>query len=169
MTQANSSLGPRPMLTPVPLALCCGVALTSLALVTFARVTDIGVLRMPETPIVEYRDYAFRDLVERGVEVVDPVSGAVLVRLARGDGGGFIQTVLSAMNIDRKRAGASGDAPYKIARHSDGRLYLHDSATGRRQTLDAFGATQTAVFAKLLSGKLLSGEVAPAMPTNKGG
>jgi len=142
----------RPMLTPVPLALCCGLAILSLALVTFARVTDVGVLRMPPTPIVEYRDLAFRDLVERGVEIVDPATGATMGRLARTEGGGFIQNVLSGMSIDRKRQGASGDASFRIARHADGRLYLHDPVTGRRQTVDAFGATQTAVFARLLAG-----------------
>ncbi len=148
----------RPMLTPVPLALCCGLAILSLALATFARFTDVGVLRMPPTPMVEYRDLAFRDLVERGVEIVDPATGTTLGRIARSEGGGFIQNVLSGMNIDRKRQGASGDAPYRIARHADGRLYLNDPATGRRQTVDAFGATQTAVFARLLAGG----------PTNQG-
>ncbi len=142
----------RPMLTPVPLALCCGLAILSLALATFARLTDVGVLRMPPTPMVEYRDLTFRDLAERGVDVVDPATGTVLGRIARSEGGGFIQNVLSGMMIDRKRQATPGEAPYRIARHADGRLYLNDPSTGRRQTVDAFGATQTAVFARLLAG-----------------
>ncbi len=142
----------RPMLTPVPLALCCGLAILSLALATFARLTDVGVLRMPPTPVLEYRELAFRDLSERGVEVIDPTTGTVLTRLARSEGGGFVQNVLSGMNVDRKRQGTPGEAPYRIARHADGRLYLNDPSTGRRQTVDAFGATQTAVFARLLAG-----------------
>ncbi len=104
------------------------------------------------TPIVEYRELAFRDLSERGVEVIDPTNGIVLTRLARSEGGGFVQNVLSGMNVDRKRQGTPGEAPYRIARHADGRLYLNDPSTGRRQTVDAFGATQTAVFARLLAG-----------------
>lgn len=141
----------RPLVGPVPLALACGLALSALALTSFAKLTGIGVLRMPETPIAEYRDLAFRDLTERGIDVLDPRTGAVAERLALAEGGGFIQNVLRGMNMDRKAKGVPAEAPYRVARHGDGRLYLHDPATGRRQTVDAFGPVQTAVFARLLS------------------
>jgi putative photosynthetic complex assembly protein len=141
----------RPMLARFPLVLACSVAVASLALVAVSRVTGVGVLRMPQTAIVEYRDVRFLDHETQGVEVRDGAGEAIITWMPVAEGGGFIQNVLRAMKMDRAPKGIAADAPYRVARHDDGRLYLHDLSTGRRQTVDAFGSTQTAAFAKLLS------------------
>lgn len=148
---ASRSIYKRPMITPLPLLLACGLVLTVVGMTAFARLTGIGVLRMPATAIVEYRDLAFRDLVERGIEVINPATGLVAERIALADGGGFIQTVMRGMMVDRKRAGATGEQPYRLARHEDGRMFLHDPSTGRVQTLDAFGSFHTNVFQSMLA------------------
>ena len=47
-------------------------------------------------------------------------------------------------------AAAAPVRPFRLTRWSDGRLSLDDPATGRRIELDAFGPTNTAVFAHLM-------------------
>jgi putative photosynthetic complex assembly protein len=141
----------RPIVGKLPLALACGLAIGSLALAGFAQLTGLGVLRMPHTPVLEYRDIRFVDYGDRGVEVKDAATGKTTAMLSLAEGGGFIQNVLRGMVMDRTPKGISKDEPYRLARHQDGHLFLHDPATGRRQTVDAFGAVQTAVFVKLLS------------------
>ena len=48
--------------------------------------------------------------------------------------------------------------PFRLTHWSDGRLSLEDPSTGRRIELDAFGPTNTAVFARLMG--------APAVAAN---
>jgi putative photosynthetic complex assembly protein len=141
----------RPIFTKKPLMLCAMLVVGSLALTAFARLTGMGVLRMPMAETVEYRDLTFKERGDGGVIVRYSGSGDLLDSLDLGKGGGFIQTVLSAMMMDRARTGTGPEAPYRLSRHSDGRLILQDPATGRRQTLDSFGSVNRDVFARLLT------------------
>jgi hypothetical protein len=42
------------------------------------------------------------------------------------------------------------DQPFELILHVDGRLTLHDPATGTKIALESFGATNVGVFARLL-------------------
>ena len=53
---------------------------------------------------------------------------------------------------DRKRQDLGAEAPFRLTRWADGRLSLQDEATGRSIDLGAFGPTNAAVFAHLMTG-----------------
>ncbi len=159
MSEAWTSLTPltpprrveRPIVGRRPLVLASSLVIASLVLATFARMTGIGVVKLPETPIVESRDMTFVEQPDGRVEVRTAATGEMVQSLALRDGGGFIQTIVKGMMFERAPKKIGAEVPYRLARHSDGRLILHDPATGRRQTVDTFGAVNTEAFAKLLS------------------
>ena len=56
---------------------------------------------------------------------------------------------LRALSRERNRRGLGPEAPLQLTALSDGRLILLDPSTGERIGLEAFGATNLAVFAAL--------------------
>jgi putative photosynthetic complex assembly protein len=140
----------RPIVGRKPIILMCSLALGTLIIAAFARFTGIGVVKLPDTPIVASRALSFRELPTGTVEVRTAPHGELVQSLSLREGGGFIQTVMRGMNMDRAPRKIGPEAPYTLARHKDGRLMLHDPATGRRQTVDTFGHANTEVFARLL-------------------
>jgi putative photosynthetic complex assembly protein len=159
MSEAWSSYAPRlqkrsaerPIIGRRPIILACILVVGSLFIAGFARLTGIGVVRLPEAATVDFRDFTFIEQPDGRVEVRTAASGEMVQSLSLRDGGGFIQAVIKGMTLDRVSKKIDLATPYRLARHSDGRLILHDPATGRRQTVDTFGPVNAEAFAKLLS------------------
>ncbi len=128
-----------------------GLMLAALAAAATARLTDVGVTRLPSTPAIESRAMVFADRSDGAVVVTEP-SGSVVAVLAAGEGG-FLRGVMRGFARDRKLRGIGPEAPFTLMRRSDGRLTLLDPSTERVVELDAFGPTNTAVFARLLTTK----------------
>ena len=65
---------------------------------------------------------------------------------------GFLRGTLRALVRERKLRGMSVTSaqPFELIAHDGGRLMLRDTATGSSIALESFGATNTAVFARLL-------------------
>jgi putative photosynthetic complex assembly protein len=90
---------------------------------------------------------------EGRVVVSDVESGRVIKTFHRGEGS-FLRATFRALVNDRKRKGASMQEDFRLERHeaeSGNQFYLIDGATGRAISLNAFGPTNTAVFAALMS------------------
>ena len=51
---------------------------------------------------------------------------------------------------DRRLAHLGSGPPFRLVRWSDGRLSLEDPSTGRQVALEAFGPTNSGVFAGIL-------------------
>ena len=76
-------------------------------------------------------------------------SGSMVEVLPPGTNG-FARGVMRGMARERHSREIGSEPPFRLTRWSDGRLSLDDPATGRRIELDAFGPTNTAVFAHLM-------------------
>jgi putative photosynthetic complex assembly protein len=150
-TMTHHEPGSRSVLNRGALLIVGLFLVSAVALIAYARFTGVGVLRMPISNIVEYRDLTFFERADGGFEVRHAGDGKILESLELAKGGGFIQVIISGMMWDRTPKGIARDAPYRLARHSDGNLILHDPSTGRAQTVNSFGSVNREVFAKLLS------------------
>ncbi len=141
----------RPIIGRRPIILASILVSGSLFIAAFASLTGIGVVKLPEVAIIDSRDFTFIEQSDGRVEVRTAATGEIVQSLSLREGGGFIQAVIKGMSQDRVSRKVDLAAPYRLARHADGRLILHDPATGRRQTVDTFGPVNAEAFAKLLS------------------
>lgn len=97
---------------------------------------------------VQSRLLRFDDLPDGAVSVVDLADGQAVARFEGEQG--FLRGTLRAMARERRMHGIAAPLPLELIAHADGRLTLHDPATGMRIALESFGATNTGVFARLL-------------------
>ena len=124
------------------------VALT-LVLAATARVSGVGLTRMPEADPVVVRELRFGDRADGAVVISDWRTREVITVLPPGTNG-FTRGVMRGMARERRSMDIDSAPPFRLTRWSDGRLSLEDPSTGRRIELDAFGPTNTAAFANLL-------------------
>ena len=134
-------------------ALLGAAALMTLAIVAAgtARLTGIGTSHVPEGTPVESRDLRFADRTDGAVVISEAGTGRV-VDVASPGTNGFLRSTMRGLARDRKRQDLGAEAPFRLTRWADGRLSLEDEATGRSIDLGAFGATNAAVFAHLMTG-----------------
>ncbi len=104
--------------------------------------------RTPDARAIAQRWLRFEDLPDRGIAIVDAVSGARL-EVLRGEQG-FVRGTLRGLLRERKRLNLATDAPLQLIARADGRLTLSDPSTGQRIDLESFGSSNTAVFARWL-------------------
>ena len=102
----------------------------------------------PSAPVAA-RDLHFVDRPDGAIAVLDAAGAPVDV--AEPGTNGFLRGALRGMARERKRRDFGPEAPFRLTAWADGRLTLDDAATGRRLELQAFGATNAAVFARLLT------------------
>jgi putative photosynthetic complex assembly protein len=96
---------------------------------------------------------------QRDLRFADRADGAVLVYqdgdptpIAEVTGqAGFLRGTLRALVRARRLDRVGADAAFRLSAWPDGRLTLDDLATGERIELEAFGSTNEAVYARLLT------------------
>jgi putative photosynthetic complex assembly protein len=115
----------------------------------------IGVSRLQGTtqevtaePARKIRQLRFVDQPDGAVAAIDVTSGQ-LVQRYEGEQG-FLRGTLRAMARQRKLNGVGAAEPFELILHADGRLTLHDPATGTKIALESFGSRNIGVFAQLL-------------------
>ncbi len=133
-----------------PVLFICAGVVAIVAMVGVARLSGFDPTQSNEVTVVESRDVLFLDTAKGGVSVIDNESGNQLRELAPGTNG-FLRATLRGLAKHRMTKGFGQDVPFRVARTSTGMTQLTDLATGRTITLDAFGQTNTQVFARLLS------------------
>ncbi len=121
---------------------------TAVILIALARWTGGPVLAATEAPVAVLRLLHFDDLPDGAVGVTDAGSGAAVARFEGEQG--FLRGTLRAMARERRLRGLGQDMTLELVAHTDGRLSLHDPATGTQIALESFGATNAGVFARLL-------------------
>ncbi|MGL4438271.1 MAG: photosynthetic complex assembly protein PuhC [Bosea sp. (in: a-proteobacteria)] len=114
-----------------------------------ARYSGLGILRMPEPAIVQYRDLRFTDRADGSVGILDASNDAIVTILEPGQGG-FIRGVLRGRARERRLGEFGPEPPFRLARHADGRLTLEDTATKIKIVLSSFGPSNVEAFARLL-------------------
>ena len=142
---------PRGLLTAVGTLMA-----VSILAVSFGRFADVGTTRVPEAMLVESRDLHFADRADGAVVAFDSDVAAPVAVLAPGTNG-FARGVLRGLARERRRSDIGMEPPVRLTRWSDGRLTLEDPTTGRRIELGAFGPTNAAVFAELMTAPATSG------------
>lgn len=135
-----------------PIVAAGALVLVSLLAVAGARLAGVATNSSvragePVTATVEAR---FEDRADGAVVVTDAGNGRVLM-VAEPGTGGFLRGTLRALVRERRQHGLGAEQPFRIMAHPDGRLTLEDPATGRRMDLSAFGPSNAAVFARVLS------------------
>lgn len=102
---------------------------------------------------VAARTLRFTDQADGGVLIEDVKTGMVAETIAPGGQTGFIRGVMRGLARERRMHGVGDGPPFTLTMWTDGELSLVDTATGRALELGAFGETNRASFAALLSSK----------------
>jgi putative photosynthetic complex assembly protein len=127
-----------------------GLVLFSLVAVIAAQLAGYKAGTPPLEAVVDQVDLRFVDVGGGEVQIFDADRQALLTTLAPGTEN-FIRGVVRGMARERRSQSLGRETPFRLARHSDGRLTLTDLATGRLIDLQAFGQTNADAFARLLT------------------
>lgn len=131
-----------------PLLVGFGLVAVSLIGAVIGRGTDAGTIQ-PAGSAVTQRELRFEDRSDGAVIVYAGADSRPLDVLTGENG--FLRGTLRGLARARRMEGASPAAPFRLTAWSSGGLTLDDPVTGRRIELEAFGPTNTAVFARLLT------------------
>jgi putative photosynthetic complex assembly protein len=109
----------------------------------------------------------FADAPDGSVLVRNAATGA-LIETVPPRGGGFLRSTMRVMATEREADHLGPQAPFTLTAMAGNRLALQDTATGQILELEAFGPSNAAEFAAILS--LASTQSAPAtvMPAQAG-
>ena len=138
----NPSMVPRG-----PLLAMGALVLVALAGASAMRLSGIDI-REPDAAAVTTRELRFEDRADGSIAVIDGRSEQ-LVSTITGEAG-FVRGTLRGLARERKRSGLGPQQPFELIGRADGRLTLHDPATGRTVDLESFGPTNAGEFARLL-------------------
>jgi putative photosynthetic complex assembly protein len=104
----------------------------------------------PKPVVVQTRDLRFIPAGGTSLNVVDHTTGQQL-KYATEDTASFMTTLIKGLVFDRRRRELEQGAPFRLNQWSDGRLSLIDLKTDQHIELVAFGRTNAATFASLLT------------------
>jgi putative photosynthetic complex assembly protein len=136
---------PRPVL-----AIAGAVLAFSIAGAAVGRLTGAA-NDTPVSTVVAARDLLFRDQPNGGVAVYDALDTSTPIQVIAPETGGFLRATMRGLARQRLRQDADREVPFHLTGWADGRLTLADPTTGRSVEMEAFGITNEAVFAHLLT------------------
>ena len=131
----------------LPLLACGALGVTSLVAASWVRPSGQSI-RAPDAEVTQQRALRFEDRPDGSIVVIDATSKRVFDTVSGQ--AGFVRGTLRGLARERKRAGLGPEQPFLLMGRADGRLTLHDPATGRLIDLDAFGPLNASAFARLL-------------------
>jgi len=141
----------RQVIPRVLLRAMAALALISLALVSYAVLTD----RPHEAQIhtaAEVRSLLINIKASpEGDTIVTDMEGNVLSHTGRAKAG-FLSVVQNALNFERDRNNVTGNPPVHLIRFADGRIGLRDDATGWKINLIGFGQDNARVWREIIDG-----------------
>jgi putative photosynthetic complex assembly protein len=142
-TSLNPSLIPRG-----PLIGLASLALLALVGASAMRLSGVDI-HAPDAAAVMTRELRFEDRPDGSIAVIDPKEKQVISTITGQSG--FVRGTLRGLARERKRSGLGPEQPFELIGRADGRLTLHDPATGRIVDLESFGPTNASEFARLLA------------------
>lgn len=147
-TRSQLAARDREMIPKVLLQGMLALAIASLLLVAYARLTDRPLEGVPVMePVVAERLLSFVHAEDGQVSVSEAGVG---IALMTGRSAGFIDAYTAALERRRKVSRADPDAPVRVAAFADGHVVLIDPETGWRVDPRSFGAGAQAAFAAFL-------------------
>jgi putative photosynthetic complex assembly protein len=137
------------MIPRILLRAMLALVLSVLALVTYARLTDMPLSATPPVGAV---------VVERTILLTGELSGAATIRETDGtliadmspEEGGFVSGIYRVLVRERTKHRVALDSPVILRRQDNGRVSIHDPSTGWSADLMGFGIDNARVFARLL-------------------
>lgn len=142
--------GARPQEVPRGALLGAG-ALLAATLTLAAGMRWSGATLHPTAPVPRLtRSLWFADLPSGGVRVLEAPTARTIAVLAPGTNG-FVRATLRTLVQERRTLHVSATEPFRLIADGSGRVVLEDPATGRSIELEAFGPTNAAAFARLLT------------------
>lgn len=125
------------------------LVLASLALATFARVTDRPLeATPPPADILRERSLIVTGTMNGEARVFD-LSGHLILNL-NPQQGGFVAGVYRSIARERGKSGLSNSLPVVLTHYADGRLAIHDPHTGWTAQLRGFGQDNFDAFMDIL-------------------
>jgi putative photosynthetic complex assembly protein len=126
-----------------------GLMLATLAMVSFAKITDQPMRGVPAVSEV---------VKEMPITLIGARSGGVVVEDATGkevawsfkNKAGFIDVIWVSVSRERKVQGVTGNPPLRLVRQANGHTVIIDPATGLTIELIGYGPDNIAAFARLL-------------------
>ena len=115
-----------------------------------SRLTDVGTLRIEPAEAVKSRTLLFSEQADGTVVVTDKAQPSYK-RIFNSQSDGFVRVAVSSLNRDRSLVGLAHDAPFRLMRDVNDRLWLEDTETHARILADAFGPPNARSFDKLLN------------------
>ena len=123
------------------------LVLVSLAGVSAVRLSGVDI-HAPDAAAVMTRELRFEDRPDGSIAVIDAKDSQLVTSIVGQNG--FVRGTLRGLARERRRSGLGAEPPFELIGRADGRLTLHDPATGRTVDLESFGPVNAAEFARLL-------------------
>jgi putative photosynthetic complex assembly protein len=131
-------------------------------------VLSIGVMRLagyrpdPTLPVdvapaERSRLLQFHDESDGSVTVRDAATDALIQTFKTGEGA-FVRSTVRALVNDRRRRGVTAPGNFRLELREEAKVYLIDEASGRVLALNAFGPSNSAVFAAFISNQKGEGQ-----------
>ena len=137
----------------IPLAAMVSLAVIALVGAGVTVLSDGPASSSFESELVTSIDLLFEDRADGSVTVREAASGRLIEELEPGTAG-FVRATLRTLAGARASYGAGPEAPFRVGRTREGRLFLIDPVSGREIDLRAFGPTNSDAFARYLDGDL---------------
>lgn len=139
------------MIPKVLLRAMLGLVLITLALVSYAVVTDRPHEAQVHTAaVVKSMLIEIKDGPDGGTSIMD-MEGNLLSDTSR-KASGFLSVVQNALAFERKQHGITENPPVHLIRFADGRIGLRDDATGWKINLIGFGQDNARVWREIIDG-----------------
>jgi putative photosynthetic complex assembly protein len=136
------------MIPPVIIKAMIGLAVATLAMVAWARLSDRPMAAVPPAAeIVRERTFSLIGGGAQAVTVLDE-NGTLLVSM---DHGGFVTVIQNGLQRARRVHGIDPDLPIRVVEYANGRLTAHDDLTGYSVELGSFGGDNRAAFERLMN------------------
>ncbi|MEM8555336.1 MAG: photosynthetic complex assembly protein PuhC [Pseudomonadota bacterium] len=135
---------------PTGLIIACVVlALSSLALVSYAQYTDAPNVGQPDVAAVTNERMLTLEGSRNGSVIVTDVATGRTASFASNESG-FVSVITRGLERKRMIADVEGNPPVRIVEFENGRLALQDPASGWETELAFFGQTNRDAFAQFL-------------------
>ncbi|MEJ6396656.1 photosynthetic complex assembly protein PuhC [Yoonia sp. 208BN28-4] len=126
-----------------------GLMFASVALVTFAKVTDQPLTGVRDTsPVIKEVAITLEGNRSDGVNIIDP-TGTIIAH-SSDDKAGFIDVIWNSVTRERIVQDIISNDPLRLVRRENGHTAIIDPATGWSIELIGYGQDNVAAFASLL-------------------
>jgi putative photosynthetic complex assembly protein len=134
----------------LPAIVLGGLAVIVVGIAVVSRVTPPEQFApVGEVPVAA-RNILFTDMPNGGVQVTDAADGKVL-EMMPPESNNFVRATMRGLVRQRVLQHIGPEVPFRLTAWPDGGLTLEDPAIHRTLELAAFGSTNAAAFARILS------------------